>query len=181
VRSGDEEFTVFVAGSSVRLRRVAYLLCGDRDQAQDLLQTAYARTFAAWRRVRKDDAEAYTRRVLVNAYTDWCRRRPWREVQHDQVPDIRVDTVDPAALAANRALIVQALGQLTVQERLVIVLRYYADQSEAQTGLLLEVSVGTVKKTSSRALAKLRQLPGLSALAVQDADEDGIGTGRLPR
>jgi DNA-directed RNA polymerase specialized sigma24 family protein len=83
----DHEFTVFVAETSVRLRRTAYLLCGDREQAQDLLQTAYARTYAAWRRVRRDDAEAYTRRVLVNAHIDWYRKHPWRESTSLELPD----------------------------------------------------------------------------------------------
>ena len=160
----DHDFTVFVADTSLRLRRVAYLLCGDRELAQDLLQTAYARTYAAWRRVRIDDAEAYTRRVLVNAHIDWYRRHPWRENTSLEVPDRIASGDDPAGLAADRMVIVSALRRLTSRERSVVVLRYYADQSEAQTAQLLGISIGTVKKTASVALRKLRDTKGLTEL-----------------
>ncbi len=166
----DHDFTVFVAETSVRLRRVAYLLCGDRELAQDLLQTAYARTYAAWRRVRRDDAEAYTRRVLVNAHIDWYRRHPWRESTALLIPENTPARDDPAGLAADRLVIVNALRRLTARERAVVVLRYYADQSEAQTADLLKVSVGTVKKTSSVALTKLRA----------SAESTGVEQMRLP-
>jgi len=160
----DHEFTLFVAETSVRLRRTAFLLCGDREQAQDLLQTAYARTYAAWRRVRRDDAEAYTRRVLINAHIDWYRRHPWRESTSLPMPENAPALDDPAGLAADRLVIVNALRQLTARERAVVVLRYYADQSEAQTAHVLDVSVGTVKKTASVALRKLRETKGLTEL-----------------
>jgi RNA polymerase sigma-70 factor (sigma-E family) len=168
----DHDFTVFVADTSVRLRRVAYLLCGDRDLAQDLLQTAYARTYAAWRRVRRDDAEAYTRRVLVNAHIDWYRRHPWRESTALTMPENAPARDDPAGLAADRLVIVNALRRLTARERAVIVLRYYADQSEAQTAQLLEISVGTVKKTASVAFRKLRDTQGLTVLVPDDYDPE---------
>ena len=71
---------------------------------------------------------------------------------------------DPAGLAADRLVIVNALRQLTARERTVVVLRYYADQSEAQTAQLLDISVGTVKKTASVALRKLRDTKGLTKL-----------------
>ena len=69
------QFTRFVTESSARLLRTAWLLTSHREQAQDLTQLAYAKTFAAWRRVRYDDAEAYARRVMVNSYIDWWRER----------------------------------------------------------------------------------------------------------
>jgi RNA polymerase sigma-70 factor (sigma-E family) len=170
----DHDFTVFVAETSVRLRRVAYLLCADRELAQDLLQTAYARTYAAWRRVRRDDAEAYTRRVLVNAHIDWYRRHPWRESTAIEVPDNLTAPDNPAGLVEDRLVIVNALRRLTSRERSVVVLRYYADQSEAQTAQLLRVSIGTVKKTSHVALSKLRTNPNVTGLSpVHLSDETG--------
>jgi RNA polymerase sigma-70 factor (sigma-E family) len=179
VAKADQEFTLFVAGSSIRLRRVAYLLCGDRELAQDLLQTAYARTYAAWSRVRSDDAEAYTRRILVNAHIDHFRRRPWRESQHADVPDVLPARGDAAALVDDRLALVAALRRLTSRERGVVVLRYYADRSEAQTAQLLDVSVGTVKKTASVALAKLRLAPGLHVMVPDDGAGDESGNGEV--
>lgn len=174
---GDEEFTLFVAGSSLRLRRVAFLLCGDRELAQDLLQTAYTRTFAAWRQIRSQDAEAYTRKVLVNAHIDYFRRRPWREAQHAVVPDMGPGAADQARVVDDRLLLVSAFRRLSSRERSVVVLRYYADQSEAQTAHQLDVSLGTVKKTASVALGKLRAAPGLqdAVAGLRTGDERGNG------
>jgi RNA polymerase sigma-70 factor (sigma-E family) len=179
VNDVDHDFTVFVAETSLRLRRVAYLLCGDRELAQDLLQTAYARTYAAWRRVRRDDAEAYTRRVLVNAHIDWYRRHPWRESTALEVPDNLTAPDNPAGLVEDRLVIVNALRRLTSRERSVVVLRYYADQSEAQTAQLLDISVGTVKKTASVALRKLRDTKGLTELS--PIEDSGPELGQVRR
>ena len=81
------QFTRFVTDSSARLLRTAWLLTSHREQAQDLTQLAYAKTFAAWRRVRFDGAEAYARRVMVNSYLDWWRRAPWRERPTEHLPE----------------------------------------------------------------------------------------------
>src|SRR5438309_10661234 len=100
---------------ATRLHRVAYLLTADSGQAEELTQNALARTYAAWRRIRNDDAYAYARRVLVNLHTDWWRARAG------------------------------ALQGLTRRERAVIVHRYFLDLTEQQTARELGVSVGTVK------------------------------------
>src|SRR5438105_20058 len=95
-------FTRFVTESSGRLLRTAWLLTGHREHAQDLTQLAFAKTFAAWRRVRYDDAEAYARRVMVNSYIDWWRRAPWRERPAAQVPE-RLVVPDHATAADDRS------------------------------------------------------------------------------
>src|SRR2546430_12846381 len=74
----DEEFADFMRQCARRLYRVAFLLTADPGRAEELTQDALARTYAAWRRVRRDDAYAYTRRGLVNLHTDWWRARRWR-------------------------------------------------------------------------------------------------------
>jgi RNA polymerase sigma-70 factor (sigma-E family) len=155
-------FTRFVTESSARLLRTAWLLTGHREHAQDLTQLAFAKTFAAWRRVRYDDAEAYARRVMVNSYIDWWRRAPWRERPTARVPEHLV-VPDHATAADDRSALAAALAQLTRRERTIVVLRYYVDLTEAEVAAHVGVSVGTVKSTSSKALAKLRRSPTLAA------------------
>lgn len=153
-RPDDEEFTAFVAASASSLGRTAWLLTGDAHRAEELVQHALVRTYTSWSRVRRDDALAYARRVLVNLHTDtWRRRR--REDLVAEPPDVaRGDA--PATSAADRDLLVRSLSLLTKRERTVVVLRYYADQSEQQVAETLGISIGTVKSTASRALARLR-------------------------
>jgi RNA polymerase sigma-70 factor (sigma-E family) len=150
----DEEFAEFARASHPALRHAAYLLTGDRHTAEDAAQTALVRTYAAWSRVRRDDAYAYARKVLVNHLTDrW--RRPLREYPAADLPDHPggADLADEVAL---RHWVAGALAALTARERAVIVLRYLFDLPEAVVARDLGISVGTVKSTSSRALAKLR-------------------------
>jgi RNA polymerase sigma-70 factor (sigma-E family) len=161
------EFSRFVAESSSRLLRTAWLLTSHREHAQDLTQLAFAKTFAAWRRVRFDDAEAYARRVMVNSYIDWWRRAPWREQLTERIPE-RGSFPDHAQAVDERAALATALAQLTKRERTIVVLRYYVDLSEADVAAQVGVSVGTVKSTASKALVKLRRSPSLSDIEVPD-------------
>jgi RNA polymerase sigma-70 factor (sigma-E family) len=151
---GDEEFVEFVRAQSRRLTHAAYLLTGDRHVAEDAAQTALVRTYAAWARVRRDDAYAYARSVLVNHLTDrW--RRPLREYATDQLPEHPVGD-DLAERVTGRRWLMQALAALTARERAVVVLRYYFDLPEAEVANELDINIGTVKSMNSRALAKLR-------------------------
>ena len=161
----DAEFTEFAVAAWPRLRWAAWMLCGDEHLAEDLTQTALARTYASWRRVRRDDAMAYTRKVLVNANVDRLRRRRLTEL-----PELGVDdaghqaagrTGDPGDRVGDRAELTHLLAALTTQERRVLVLRHYFDLSERAVADELGVSVGTVKSTASRALAKVRRDHGL--------------------
>ena len=151
---GDEEFIEFAQASSAGLRHAAYLLTGDRHAAEEAMQAALVRTYAAWPRVRRDDAFAYARRTLVNYVTDRWRRR-LKEYATDDLPErpARTDIADEVAL---RLWLVGALATLTLRERAVIVLRYLFDLPEATVARDLGITPGTVKSTSSRALAKLR-------------------------
>jgi len=151
---GDEQFVEFAQACSPRLLHAAYLLTGDRHLAEDAAQTALVRTYAAWSRVRREDAFAYARRVLVNHVTDRWRRR-LREYATGALPD-RPTQADVAEEVALRQWLIGALAALTVRERAVIVMRYFFDLPEADVAAELHISVGTVKSTSSRGLAKLR-------------------------
>jgi RNA polymerase sigma-70 factor (sigma-E family) len=151
---GDEEFVRFVEDSSSRLIRAAFLLTGDRHRAEEATQAALVRTYARWSRVRRDDAYAYARKVMVNQTIDnW--RRPIREYAIADLPEFPTGQ-DVAEEVARRRWVVDALSTLSARERAVIVLRFYFDLSEIEVADELNVSVGTVKSTASRGLAKLR-------------------------
>jgi RNA polymerase sigma-70 factor (sigma-E family) len=151
---GDEEFAEFVRASSARLTHAAYLLTGDRHQAEDAAQTAFTRTYAAWSRVRHKDAYGYARTVLTNHVIDgW--RRPIREYATEAMPE-QQDRLDVDKAVTQRAWLTAVLRTLTDRERAVVVLRHFFDLPEADVARELGVSLGTVKSTNSRALAKLR-------------------------
>jgi RNA polymerase sigma-70 factor, ECF subfamily len=151
----ETQFRDFVAARSAALLRVGYLLCGDLNLAEDLLQTSLTRTYLAWRRLDGiDSLEAYTRRVLFNTATSWWRRR-WRGERPTLVlPEQPVS--DQTDRLVERDAVWRLLSTLPARQRAVIVLRYYEDLSEADIAAELGLSVGTVKSHASRALATLR-------------------------
>ncbi len=153
----DAEFTEFVHGSWRSLYRTAYLLLGDHAEAEDLVQTALAKTYAAWHRVRDlDAAPAYARTALVNTASSWFRKKSWRNERPSSVlPELGFEQ-DPS----DRPAVVDALGHLAPRQRAVIVLRFYEDLSVAQAATALGCSEGTVKSQTSDALARLRTLLG---------------------
>ncbi len=153
----DAEFTEYLAARQAALLRTAYLVCGDRHQAEDVLQTALAKLYLSWDKVRDRGAiDAYVRRIVVNETTSsW--RRPWhrRERATDVLPETAThhDTYDDGGSAA----LWDVVRSLPPQARAVVVLRYYEQLSEAETAETLGVSKGTVKSQSSRAMALLRE------------------------
>jgi RNA polymerase sigma-70 factor (sigma-E family) len=158
----DAAFVAFVAGAQRDLGHLAWLLTGDTHRAEELVQDTLARTYGAWQRIRHEDPGGYARRVLVNAKTDtWRRRRREHLVDeiHDSSDRAKLSP-DVADVVVHRAEIVAALRVLAPRERAVVVLRYYADLSEVDTAAELGVSIGTVKSTASRALAKVRRACG---------------------
>jgi RNA polymerase sigma-70 factor (sigma-E family) len=156
-----EGFAEFVAGASHRLLRTAYLLTQDWGAAEDLLQTALARAWRVWGRVQ-GDPEPYVRRILVNTHASWWRRR-WRgETPSDALPD-RAEPGDPHQAVDDRERLWRAIRVLPPRQRIVLVLRYFEDLTEAQVAETLCCSVGTVKSHTSRAIARLRLDPTLTA------------------
>jgi RNA polymerase sigma-70 factor (sigma-E family) len=136
------------------LLRLAWLLTGDADRAQELTQAALVKTYVAWPRVREGEELAYARRVLVNHSTD-----TWRSTRREQAAQVVPEPAtasDDMAASDNRDLVVRLLRQLPVHQRKVVVLRYYADLTETATAEALGVSVGAVKSAASRGLAALR-------------------------
>lgn len=169
----DEDFAEFAQASYGGLRHAAYLITGDRHAAEDAAQAALVRTYAAWSRVRREDAFAYARRTLVNYLTDRWRRRQ-REYPAANLPEHAArSTPDPADEVALRHWLTSALGTLTARERAVVVLRYLFDLPEAAVAKDLGVTLGTVKSTSSRALAKLRVTAETQSQAAAAASAPG--------
>jgi RNA polymerase sigma-70 factor (sigma-E family) len=162
----EEAFNAFVAARSTALLRTAFLLTRDRGLAEDLLQTALAKAWFAWGRI-DGQPEAYVRRIVVNTYATWWRRKWHCEEATGELPESR----EPHASShvEDRADLWDALGRLPRRQRAVVVLRFYEDLTEAQTADLLQCSVGTVKSQTSKALAKLRLDPGLSQTSTDDA------------
>jgi RNA polymerase sigma-70 factor (sigma-E family) len=151
---GHDDFEEFARGSWPRLRQAAWLLTGHDQDAEDLASAALAKTYSVWRRVRSGDPYAYARRCVVNAQIDRFRRGRRREVVTDQVPEAQL--VQRLDGSADREQLASLLLSLTERERRIVVLRYYFDRSEAEVAAELDIAVGTVKSTASRALAKMR-------------------------
>ncbi|WP_151082507.1 SigE family RNA polymerase sigma factor [Nocardioides cynanchi] len=150
--AGRDDFEAFVAARYDALLRTAYLLTGDHHDAEDLLQQSLVKAVGAWGRI-VGDPEPYVRTILVRQNVSRWRRRRWREVHTDLVPD-RAEQDDGAE---DRMQLQQALALLAPRQRAVIVLRYYEDLTEAQTAEALGIAVGTVKSQARDALKRLRE------------------------
>jgi RNA polymerase sigma-70 factor (sigma-E family) len=157
-------FRDFVAARSAALVRSAWLLTGDNAAAQDLVQTALAKTWTRWPRLeRKDAPEAYVRRVMVSTFLSWRRRRSYGELVVASLPEAS-SGCDMFAEADLRHAVSAALAVLPSRQRAVVVLRFFDDLTEAQTAVVLGCSVGTVKSQNAKALAKLRACPSLQGV-----------------
>ncbi len=149
------EFRDYVAARSAMLFRMAYLLTGHRADAEDLVQVALAKTYVAWHRIQDRRAvDGYVRRAMVNTHISWWRRRRLEEYPTDHIPEQAVD--DHSGDSDVHDALWRALARLPPRMRAAIALRFYEDMSEAEIAEVLGVSVGTVKSTISRAVAKLR-------------------------
>jgi RNA polymerase sigma-70 factor (sigma-E family) len=137
------------------LLRSAYLICGDRYLAEDLLQGALVKLALQWTRVRTGDPEAFLRTVVYRDAVSWWRRR--RREQLTWEPPARV-APDPGEDTSTRLVFEAALRRLTPRQRAVLVLRFFDDLTEARTAAVLGVSVGTVKSQTSVALRRLQDV-----------------------
>jgi RNA polymerase sigma-70 factor (sigma-E family) len=167
--SERDDFEHFVAARSAALLRTAYLLTGHHQDAEDLVQAALVKAVAAWPRIT-GDPEPYVRKIMVRENISRWRRRRWREVYVDRMPDVSHPEVD----VSGRLQLAGALAGLAPRQRAVIVLRYYEDLTERETAELLGVSVGTVKSQARDALARLRTiLPEQQSVPVADGAVPG--------
>jgi RNA polymerase sigma-70 factor (sigma-E family) len=161
----DASFATFMDQAGPALLRTAWFLTGDTERAQELTQAALVKTYVVWHKIDHDTARAYARRCLVNHKID-----VWRATRHE-VSDLTSDgrdfelehgsgspsRDDTMTTVDHRDDLVRRLSRLPEQQRKVVVLRYYTDQSEAAVAEVLGISVGSVKSAASRGLAALRR------------------------
>jgi RNA polymerase sigma-70 factor (sigma-E family) len=149
-------FRDYVAARQRALLGTARMLTGDEHTAEDLVQAALERVWPRWESVvRSGDPDAYVRKVLVNTYASWWRRK-WRGERATSVLPETTTTTDEFAQADLADAIRRLLPTLPPRQRAVLVLRYYDDLTETATADALGCSVGTVKSQTSKALARLR-------------------------
>lgn len=154
-------FESFVRTHGPGLSKIAYLLCGDRAHAEDLVQVAFWKAHRAWERLESvEHPQAYMRQILMREYLSWRRRRWTTEFaapgelltrdDHRQMAD-HSDRI--AELDAVRRL----LDSLPRKQRAVLVMRYYLDLADDDIAAELRCSRATVRSIASRALQSLRQ------------------------
>jgi RNA polymerase sigma-70 factor (sigma-E family) len=160
----DTEFSAFVQVHRAEFLRAARLLtAGDVHLAEDLVQTALAKVYVAWPRLRSSKV-AYVHRSVINAHIDETRRPRWRrERPVSELPEPRSEGYAPEsggrfALDAGGDAVRAALGVLPPRMRAAIVLRHWLDLSVEQSADLLGCSPGTVKSQTAKAVAQLREL-----------------------
>ncbi len=152
----EEEFCDYVRKRRSVLLGMAIGLTGHRADAEDLLQAALAKTYLSWDKISDRAAlDGYVRRAMVNTQISWWRRRRLEEYPTDEMPDVAVG--DHAADSDLHELVVRALNRLPDRMRTAVTLRYLEDKSEREIATALGISLGTVKSTVSRAMAKLRE------------------------
>ena len=166
----EAEFEEFAARDGRRLLGFALLLTGDRHDAEDLVQTALLRAASRWASARRQP-EGYTRTVLVNLARDRWRvsRRGYRA--GPVTGELAAGGGDISEAVLDRQMLLRACRALPVQQRAVLVLRFWEDRSVEETAAVLGCTTGTVKSHTHRALARLR-------LALREAPELQATTGR---
>lgn len=162
----DESFVAFTREALPQLARLAGTLTGNPEFAKDLVQSTLEKAYRNWHRINPGDAPyAYVRRIMVNTHYDgWRSNSVFRRLfghRDDDPPEHRDTGPTPDEVWQSKARIAEMLAPLTDKERAVITLRFLEDLSEADTAAELNIAPGTVKSTTSRALAKMRVNPVL--------------------
>jgi len=151
----DHAFRDYVRARRSALLRTAYLLTGNLADAEDLVQSALAKIYLAWNRIEDRRAlDGYVRRAMVNTQISWWRKRRLDEFPTDEIPDQAA--IDQPVSTDVQESLRQAVDRLPERMRAAVMLRFYEDMTEAEIAEALGVSLGTVKSTVSRAVAKLR-------------------------
>jgi RNA polymerase sigma-70 factor (sigma-E family) len=162
------DFADFVQRRSGALLRAAWLLTsGDWALAEDLAQTTLGEVWRRWDRVAGMDApDAYAHKVMVNTSLRWRGRRWTGETAYAELPESVAATGGFQQVDVRESLS-RALRELTAKQRAVIMLRYFEDRTEAETAAVMGCSAGTVKSQASKALARLRLVPGLADILTE--------------
>ena len=166
-----EGFREFVAARSDALFRSAWMLTGDSATAEDLLQTALAKTWPHWRRVAQGNPDAYVRKVMLRTHLSW-RARLWnREKPTADMAEVETRSEDHPSSDHERVddqiRLAASLAQLPTRQRQTVVLRYFEDLSVETVAEVMGSTTGTVKSQSAKGLMKLR-----AALSVDDTEKE---------
>jgi RNA polymerase sigma-70 factor (sigma-E family) len=159
-------FEVYLETAWARLLRTAWLLTGDWQRADDLVQTVLGRAYGRWPKLRQGDADAYLRAMMATTWLGWRRRRwrgeaPVKQTPQPDGPEPR-DDIDP------RRSEVKALARMPGPQWAVVVLRFHGDLTVVAAAYALGLSVGTVKSYTARAMATLRADARLRSVLTED-------------
>lgn len=150
--SGRESFEAWARARQQVMVRNAYLLTGDYQRAEDLVQEALIRAAQRWDVLEDGNPDGWVRSVIYRQHVSWWRKTR-RESSVEQVPDSPVVVATDGSLA-----LMEAFARLTPRQRAVMILRYIEDRTVAETALVLGVTDGTVKKQSALAIERLRSV-----------------------
>jgi RNA polymerase sigma-70 factor (sigma-E family) len=154
----ETEFREFARAFSPKLLRAAYLLLREHDAAEDATQSALLGTLRRWGHARSAP-EAYSQRVLINVCRNYWRHERRHPTQPSTEEHAQLHAINSEADRVDQRVVLEhALNALSAQQREVLVLRFFLDLSVPQTAQVLEIAEGTVKSTTSRGLAELREL-----------------------
>ena len=160
---GDRESTgllqyhEFASARAGQLFRIAYLMCGDWHEAQDLVQTCLAKLYASWHRIQSSESvDAYARKTLLRTYLSHRRLRRSGEIPIAQFEDSRAPGDNPEL----RLVLLDALASLPPRNRAVMVLRYLDDHSVEAVAAMLDTTPSAIKSICNRSLKQLRALLG---------------------
>ncbi|HSO65617.1 MAG TPA: SigE family RNA polymerase sigma factor [Ornithinibacter sp.] len=153
-RPRDEDFASYMRARWGDLVRTLVSMGCEPHEAEDVAQSALARCYRSWHKVQAaDDVDAYVYRTVLNCWATSRRRRWWGERPTERLPE--GITTGMAEAVATSSSLTQALTRLSHDHREVLVLRFGADLTEAQTAQVLGVPLGTVKSRVARALAAI--------------------------
>jgi RNA polymerase sigma-70 factor (sigma-E family) len=163
-RALDEEsaeigFRRFVAARWNALQRYAFILTGDQQIAEDVVQAALEKCWRRWDKIRNDSPESYVRAAVANTAASRRRRRTLPETSLDSLMVAPATPGDHAETQALRSGLWAALRDLPPRQRTVVVLRLWEDRSVEETARILGISSGAVKSQLSKGVVQLRQHP----------------------
>jgi RNA polymerase sigma-70 factor (sigma-E family) len=155
--SRRDVLAVLYARHYPELRRAAFALTGDWALAEDLTQEAFVRAWRSWSRLRREEsARAYLHVIVVNLARTSLRRQ-LRELRARAAAEWATPPASVSGQTDDGIDLLRALARLPVRKRMCVVLRFYADFTEAETAAAIGVSVGTVKSQTAKALRSLRE------------------------
>jgi len=152
----DQQLADYISARWPALVRYATVVCGDPDDAEELVQATLVRVAGRWWRLRdRHDIDAYVRTAIIRGHLNLRSRLRRREIRRAEPPSIAV--LDSSESVNRSVDIRRALAALPPRQRAVLALRYLDDMTEAQAAEVLGCSIGTVKSQASKAIAALRE------------------------